>query len=75
MGESQVVGVGGTQPLRNVLGEALKGRFSFELENFSFFLELRSFRRVLFFPVLLQDLAPNLRAMELLVSTMSWRSF
>ena len=30
MGELQVVCVGGTRPLRNVLGEALKGRFLFE---------------------------------------------
>ena len=36
MGERQVVGVGGTRPLRNVLGEALKGRFSFEARNHLF---------------------------------------
>ena len=36
MGEWQVVGVGGTRPLRNVLGEALKGRFSFEARNYLF---------------------------------------
>ena len=36
MGELQVGGVGGTRPLRNVLGEALKGRFSFEARNYLF---------------------------------------
>ena len=36
MGEWEVVGVGGTRPLRNVLGEALKGRFSFEARNYLF---------------------------------------
>ena len=36
MGEWEVVGVGGTRPLRNVLGEALKGRFSFEARNYIF---------------------------------------
>ena len=30
------MGVGGTQSLRNVLGEALKGRFSFEARNYLF---------------------------------------
>ena len=30
------MGVGGTRPLRNVLGEALKGRFSFEARNYLF---------------------------------------
>ena len=30
------MGVGGTQLLRNVLGEALKGRFSFEARNYRF---------------------------------------
>ena len=34
MGEWQVVCVGGTRPLKNVLGEALKGRFSFEARNY-----------------------------------------
>ena len=36
MGEWQVAGVGGTRPLENVLGEALKGRFSFEARNYLF---------------------------------------
>ena len=36
MGEWQVAGVGGTRPLKNVLGEALKGRFSFEARNYLF---------------------------------------
>ena len=36
MGEWQVVGAGGTRPLRNVLGEALKGRFSFEARKYLF---------------------------------------
>ena len=30
------MGVGGTRLLRNVLGEALKGRFSFEARNYLF---------------------------------------
>ena len=36
MGEWQVAGVGGTRPLRNVLGEAIEGRFSFEARNYLF---------------------------------------
>ena len=40
-----------------------------------FFPELCSFRRVFLFPALLQNLAPNVRALALLVSTMSWSSF
>ena len=40
-----------------------------------FFPELCSFRRVFLFPALLQNLAPNVRALRLLVSTMSWSSF
>ena len=36
MGERQVAGVGGTRPLRNVSGEALEGRFSFEARNYLF---------------------------------------
>ena len=49
MGEWQVVGVGGTRPLQNVLGEALKGQFGFEARNY-LFPELCSFRRVFCFP-------------------------
>ena len=36
MGEWQVAGVGGTRSLRNVLGEALEGRISFEARNYLF---------------------------------------
>ena len=36
MSEWQVAGVGGTRPLENVSGEALKGRFSFEARNYLF---------------------------------------
>ena len=36
MGEWQVAGVRGTRPLRNVWGEALKGRFSFEARKYLF---------------------------------------
>ena len=36
MGEWQVAGVGGTRPLRNVFGDALKGRFSFEARKYLF---------------------------------------
>ena len=36
MGEWQVVGVGGARPLRNVLDEALRERFSFEARNYLF---------------------------------------
>ena len=36
MGEWQVAGVGGTRPLRNALGEALKGRYLFEARNYPF---------------------------------------
>ena len=34
MGEWQVAGVGGTRPLQNVVGEALKGWFSFEARKY-----------------------------------------
>ena len=34
MGEWQVAGVGGSRPLRDVLGEALKGGFSFEARKY-----------------------------------------
>ena len=69
MGEWQVAGVGGTRPLRNVLGEALEGRFSFEARNnlFSFQSYVR-FEEFFLFPALLKDLAPNVQALELLVS-------
>ena len=52
MGEWQVAAVGGTRPLRNVLGEALEGRFSFEARKYLFFFfpELCPFRRVFYFP-------------------------
>ena len=40
-----------------------------------FFPELCPFRRVFLFPALLKDLAPNVQALGLLASTMSWRSF
>ena len=30
------MGVGGARPLRNVLGETLRGRFSFEARNYLF---------------------------------------
>ena len=40
-----------------------------------FFPEIWPFRRVFLFPALLKDLAPNVQALGLLVSTMSWRSF
>ena len=36
MGEWQVVGVGGTRPLWNVLGEGIEGQFSFEARNYLF---------------------------------------
>ena len=36
MGEWQIAGVGGTRPLRNVLGEALEGQFSFKAQNYLF---------------------------------------
>ena len=36
MGEWQVAGMGGTRPLWNVLGKALKGRFSFEARKYLF---------------------------------------
>ena len=40
-----------------------------------FFPELCPFRRVFLFHALLKDLAPNVQAPGILVSTMSWRSF
>ena len=69
MSEWQVAGVGGTRPLRNVLGEALEGRFSFEARNISFRSRVTSNLKSFLYP------AQNVQAMGLLVSTMSWRSF
>ena len=68
--------VEGTLPLRNVLGEALKGRLSFEAWNHLFsFQSYVGFYELFLFPTLLKDLAPNLQALGLLVSTMSWTHF
>ena len=51
MGEWQVVGVGGTRPLWNVLGEAIEGRFSFEARNYLFsFLSYVRFEEFFCFP-------------------------
>ena len=69
------MGVGGTRPLRNVLGEALKGRFSFEARNYLFSFPSYVHFEEFLFPALLYNLAPNVRALGLLVSTMSWSSF
>ena len=62
MGEKQVVSVGGTRPLWNVLDEAIEGRFSFEARNYLF--SFRSYVRFVeffLFPALLKDLAPNFK--------------
>ena len=50
MGEWQVAGVGGTRPLRNVLGEALEGRFSFEARNLFSFQSYVRFEEFFCFP-------------------------
>ena len=67
MGEWQVVGVGGTRPLWNVLAEAIEGRFSFEARNYLFsFRSYVRFEEFFLFPALLKDLAPNVQALGLL---------
>ena len=53
----------------------LKDDFRLKLEIISFLSRVSPFRRVFLFPALLKDLAPNFQALNLLVSTMSWRSF
>ena len=53
------MGVGGARPLRNVLGEALRGRFSFEARNYLFSFPSYVHFEEFLFPALLQNLAPN----------------
>ena len=66
MGEWQVAGVGGTRPLRNVLGEALEGRFSFEARKYLFSIKSYvRFEEFFLFPALLKNLAPNVQALGL----------
>ena len=74
MSEGQVAGVGGTRPLENVLGEALKGRFSFEARNYLFSFQSYVRFEEFFVSRALKYLAPNFQALGLLVSTVSWRS-
>ena len=75
MDEWLVAGVGGTRPFWDVLGEALEGRFSFEARISLFFSRVKLISKSSFVPALFKDLAPNVRALGLLVSTMSWNSF
>ena len=67
MSEWQVAGVGGTRPLENVLGEALKDDLRSKLEIISFLSRVMSVSKSFFlFPALLKDLAPNFQALGLL---------
>ena len=49
--------------------------FRSKLEIISFLSRVMLISKSFLFPVLLQNLAPNVRALRLLVSTMSWSSF
>ena len=49
--------------------------FRSKLEIISFLSRDMTFSKSFLFPALLKDLAPNIQALGLLVSTMSWRSF
>ena len=58
------------------LGETIEGRFSFEARTYLFsFQSFVRFEEFCFFPRFWKSLAPNVQALELLVSKMSWRSF
>ena len=72
MGEWQVAGVGGTQPLWNVLGEAIEGRFSFEARNYLF--SFQSYVRFEEFFVSRAFERFGAKMFKLLVSTMFWGS-
>ena len=69
------MGVGGTRPLWNVFREALRDDFRSKLKNISFLSQVMFISRSFLFPALLQNLAPNVPALGILVSTMSWSSF
>ena len=57
-------------------GRGYRGTIFVRSSKLSLFLpELCPFRRVFLFPALLKDLAPNVQALGLLVSTMFWGSF
>ena len=75
MGEWQVAGVGGTRPIRNVLGEALEGRFSFEARKYLF--SIQSYVRLeeFFVSRAFEKFGAKRSSSGALVSMMSWRSF
>ena len=52
-----------------------KDDFRSKLEHISFLSRVMFISKSFLFPALLQNLAPNFRALGLLVSTMSWSSF
>ena len=57
--------MGGIRPLENVLGEALKGRFSFEARNYLFsFQSYVRFEEFFFVSRAFEDLAPKLSRSE-----------
>ena len=77
MGEWQVVGVGGARPLRNVLGEVLRGRFSFEARNYLFSFPSYVHLEEFFVSRAFAKFGAKLSSPEAfgLISTMSWSSF
>ena len=60
---------------RKFWARLLRDDFRSKLEIISFLSRDMTFSKSFLFPALLKDLAPNVQALELLVSTMSWRSF
>ena len=69
-------GRGRDSATRESFGRGSRGTIFVRSSKLSLFSpEIWPFRRVFLFPALLKDLAPNVQALGLLVSTMSWRSF
>ena len=75
MGEWQVADVGGTRPLRNVLGEALRGRFSFEAGKYLFSFPSYGHFEEFFVSRAFVRFGAKRSSSGALVSMMSWRSF
>ena len=66
---------GGTRPLANVLGEALKDDFRLKLEIISFLSRVMSVSKSFFVSRAFERFGAKRSALGLLVPTMSWRSF
>ena len=75
MGEWQVVGVGGLGHSGMFWARLSGDDFRSKLEIISFLSRVMFISKSFLFPALLQNLVPNVRALGLLVSTMSWSSF